>query len=79
MELKDAKMSFDMGSLKSSVISRNPMSAGYILIVKDKKNKDHIIAAQRSEKHEARIFKSIDAAVTCSLNIGFRDVLVSLK
>jgi hypothetical protein len=78
MELKELKIVFQAGGLKSVVVAPVPMIDGYMLIVKDKANKDHIMTAQRSDKNEPRVFKSIDAAVGNASKIGFREMRVEL-
>jgi hypothetical protein len=78
MELKELKIMFEAGGLKSVVVAPAPMIDGYMLIVKDKNNKDHIMTSQRSDEHEPRIFKSIDAAVGNASKIGFRSMQVEL-
>lgn len=78
MELNQLKTAFDTGGLKSVVVAPVPMEDGYMLIVKDKQNNEHIMTAQRSDKHEPRVFKSIDAAVGNASKIGFRKMGVEL-
>jgi hypothetical protein len=78
MELNQLKVVFDSGALKSAVVAPMPMEKGYMLIAKDKQNKDHVMTAQRTDKHEPRVFKSIDAAVANASKIGFREVVVKL-
>ena len=79
MELKELKIIFDSGALKSAVVTTVPMKTGYMLIVKDNKNKDNMMTAQRSGKHEPRVFKSIDAAVSNAEKIGFKEIHVDLR
>lgn len=78
MELKELKVIFDTGALKSAVVTPAAMEKGYMLIVKDRANKEHIMLAQRSEKHEPRIFKSIDAAINNASKVGFKEIKVVL-
>jgi hypothetical protein len=78
MKLEQLKTAFDLGGLKSAVITTVPMGAGYMLIVKDK-DKRHMMTTQRSDKHEQRVFKSIDAAVANAEKIGFKEINVDLR
>ncbi|NQZ87424.1 MAG: plasmid replication protein RepB [Colwellia sp.] len=77
MELNELKNVFDAGGLKSVVVTSSWMGEGFEVIVTDNKNKQHTMSAQRSDG-EARVFKSISAAITNATNIGFREVLFKL-
>lgn len=78
MELNKLKSVFELGGLVSIVVAPLPMEKGYMLIVKDKEKNKHIMTAQRSDSHEPRKFKSIDAAITNAVKIGFREMTVEL-
>jgi len=79
MEFKQLKVAFRTGGLKSATVTYAPMQRGcYILIVQDKDNNKHVMRAQRSDEHEARVFKSIDAAVANASKIGFKTITVQL-
>jgi hypothetical protein len=77
MELNELKNVFDAGGLKSAIVTSATMQRGYIVIVTDSKKKEHVLSAQRSDS-QARVFKSITAAITNATNIGFREVLFKL-
>ena len=78
MELKDARFLFESGSLVSAAITKVPMLTTYHLTVKTQKGKEYPLAGQRSKAHEAREFKTIDAAVANAKKIGFKNVTVIL-
>ncbi len=70
MQIKDLKLLFDGGSLKSVTVIKAPMSIGYLLMC-DR----HILQAQRGGD---RIFKTIDSAVENAQKIGFKVISVKL-
>ncbi|MGE6568154.1 plasmid replication protein RepB [Shewanella vesiculosa] len=70
------KSVFDAGGLKSVVITRAPMVTGYRLIFKDNHNKSFMMTAQRADKLESRVFKSMDATVTNAVKVGFNRMAV---
>ena len=78
MEIKDLKVLFDNGALKSATVANEMMGVGYIVVfdAKDKSQQYHI-SGQRT-KGEPRVFKTIDAAVKNAYDIGFRRITVSL-
>lgn len=78
VELNQLKMVFDSGGLNNVVVTPIEMKKGYMLIFKDKEKNNHIMTTQRSDKHEPRVFKSIDAAVANASQIGFKKVSVEL-
>ncbi len=78
MELKDAEMLFDSGTLKSAVITRVLMSTTYMLTVKDTKGVLYTLIGQCSKEHQPREFKTIDAAASNAQKIGFIKVTVDL-
>ncbi|MFT5278313.1 MAG: hypothetical protein ACI8VI_001958 [Granulosicoccus sp.] len=77
MELSELKCVFDAGGLKSAIVTSAPLEAGYIVIIRDSKNKEHLMSAQRSD-NQPRVFKSITAAITNATKVGFREVLFKL-
>lgn len=78
MELNQLKSVFESGGLLSIVVAPLPLEKGYMLIVTNKAKNKHIMTAQRSNSHEPRKFKTIDAAVANAVKIGFREVTVEL-
>lgn len=78
MELKDLRILFDSGVLTSATVSPNILGGGYIVTIIGKNNKQYVISRQRS-KSEARIFKSIDAAVKNTHDIGFKTITVHFQ
>lgn len=78
MEIKDLKVLFDNGALKTVTVTKEMMGSGYVVVfdAKDKSQQYHI-SGQRT-KGEPRVFKTIDAAVKNAYDIGFRTVTVSL-
>ncbi|WP_370256179.1 plasmid replication protein RepB [Marisediminitalea sp.] len=78
MEIKDLKVLFDNGALKTVTVTKEMMGAGYVVVFDAKdKSKQYHISGQRT-KGEARVFKTIDAAVKNAHDIGFRNITVSL-
>lgn len=78
MELNQLKVVFDAGSLKSAVITLAALEKGYNITFIDRKNKVINMTAQRSDSHDPRVFKSIDAAVANAAKVGFKKVTVEL-
>ena len=79
MELKELKVIFDSGGLKSVTIKQAPMAQGYILIAQTTSKKVHVMTSQREESEVPRAFKTIDAAVSNAQKIGFQKVTVDLS
>lgn len=79
MELKEMQVTFDSGGLVSITVSRAPLLGGYMLTVKTKNGKDHVMTSQRDKKGHPRGFKTIDAAVANAKKIGFMTITVNLK
>lgn len=78
MEIKELKVLFDNGALKTVTVTKKMMGSGYVVIFDAKdKSKQYHISAQRT-KGEPRVFKSIDAAVKNAHEIGFHTITVSL-
>ena len=78
MEIKDLKVIFDNGGLKSATIKRAPLMSGYILITETKNNKVHVMTSQRENENVPRAFKTIDAAVANAGKIGFMKIEIDL-
>lgn len=79
MEIKDLKSLFDNGALKTATVTKAMMGTGYTVIFDAKdKSKHYHISGQRT-KGEARVFKTIDAAVKNAHDIGFQNITVSLS
>ncbi|QUM76526.1 plasmid replication protein RepB [Moritella sp. 24] len=79
MELKELKVLFDNGGLKSVIIKRAPLMNGYILIVKTANNNVHVMTSQREESNTPRAFKSIDAAAANAQKVGFKQISIDLS
>ncbi|OUR62478.1 plasmid replication protein RepB [Colwellia sp. 39_35_sub15_T18] len=79
MELNQLKSVFESGGLLSIVVAPLPLGKGYMLIIKDKVKKNHVMTTQRADSHQPREFKSIDAAIANAAKIGFREMAVDLK
>ena len=79
MELKELKVIFDNGGLKSVTIKRAPLMQGYILIAVNANKDVHVMTSQREESNVPRAFKTIDAAVSNAQKIGFQKVTVDLS
>lgn len=79
MELKELKVIFDNGGLKSVTIKRAPLMQGYILITVNANKEVHVMTSQREASNVPRAFKTIDAAVSNAQKIGFQKVTVDLS
>ena len=79
MELKELKIVFDSGGLKSAIIKKAPLMNGYILIIETTNKKSHVMTAQRETKHVPRTFKSIGAAASNAQKIGFQHIAIDLS
>lgn len=79
MELKELKIIFDNGGLKSAIIKKAPLMNGYILIVETTNKNTHVMTAQREESNVPRAFKSIDAASANAQKIGFQIIKLDLS
>lgn len=77
MELKTAKMMFDAGVYKSAVITRFPMTKGYMVTFNSVSRGKDILTGQRTGE-EPREFTSIDAAVANARKVGFKVITVNL-
>lgn len=73
MLLRDLKLLFDAGTLRSAKIV--PANNDYWnLKVEMKEDKDDLVmSSQRADK---RIFKTIDAAYSAAVSIGFKEVRI---
>ena len=76
MELKELKVIFDNGGLKTVTIKRAPLMNGYILIVKTVNKNVHVMTSQREESNTPRAFKTIDAAAANAQKIGFKKISI---
>ncbi|NQZ51937.1 MAG: plasmid replication protein RepB [Moritella sp.] len=76
MELKELKVLFDNGGLKTVTIKRAPLMNGYILIVKTVNKNVHVMTSQREESNTPRAFKTIDAAAANAQKIGFKKISI---
>ncbi len=76
LELRELKLLFDAGALKSATIVSAPLSEGYQLLLSGK-NAHHAFKGQRDE--HTRTFKTIDAAAKSARNIGFKTVTLQLN
>ncbi|NQZ91797.1 MAG: plasmid replication protein RepB [Moritella sp.] len=76
MELKELKVLFDNGGLKTVTIKRAPLMNGYILIVKTVNKNVHVMTSQREESNIPRAFKTIDAAAVNAQKIGFKKISI---
>ena len=76
MELKELKVLFDNGGLKTVTIKRAPLMNGYILIVKTVNKNVHVMTSQREESNTPRAFKTIDAAAANAQKIGFMKISI---
>lgn len=79
MELKELKIIFDNGGLKSATIKKAPLMNGYILIIETTNKNVHVMTAQREDSNIPRAFKSIDAAISSAKKIGFQRITVDLS
>lgn len=66
MQLKEFRLLFPTGTLKSACVVPSPMESGYLLLIDEQ-----ALLAQRGG---VRVFKTIDAAVFAARDIGFSDV-----
>ncbi len=78
MELNQLKVIFDSGALKSAVVTVEVLGKGYNLMFEGKDGKKYMMTKQRSDSHEPRPFKTIDAAVGNASKIGFKNIRVQL-
>ena len=76
MELKELKVLFDNGGLKTVTIKRAALMNGYILIVKTVNKNVHVMTSQREESNIPRAFKTIDAAAANAQKIGFKKISI---
>ena len=79
MELKELKVIFENGGLKSVTIKRAPLMQGFILFAVNANKEVHVMTSQREESNVPRAFKTIDAAVSNAQKIGFQKVTVDLS
>lgn len=79
MELKELKVIFDSGGLKSATIKQAPMMQGYILIAQTTNKSVHVMTSQREESEVPRTFKTIDAAAANAKKVGFRKITLDLS
>ena len=76
VEIKDLKVLFDNGGLKTATITNAMFGAGYIVVFDAKdKSKQYQIEGQR-KRGEPRVFKTIDAAANNIREIGFQTLSV---
>ena len=75
MELKELKVIFENGGLKSVTIKRAPLMQGFILIAVNANKEVHVMTSQ----NVPRAFKTIDAAVSNAQKIGFQKITVDLS
>ncbi|KJY79900.1 hypothetical protein [Vibrio nigripulchritudo] len=78
MKLNEIRLQFEAGAFKGCSVTRPPLSdQGYILVCHGKQSKlDTFMTSQRGT--DARVFKTTDAAISAALQIGFRNITVSL-
>lgn len=79
MELNEMQAAFHAGGLVSATIVKAPLVGGYILIVKTKLGQDKALTAQRDKNGAPRGFKTIDAAVSSAVKIGFQTITFNMK
>ena len=78
MEIKELKVLFDNGALKTATVTKAMMNTGYTVVFDAKdKSKQYHISGQRT-KGEPRVFKTTDAAIKNAHDIGFKTITVSL-
>jgi len=76
LELKELKVLFDNGGLKTVTVKRAPLMDGYILIAETVNKNVHVMTSQREESNIPRSFKTIDAAAANARKIGFKKISV---
>lgn len=76
MELKELKVLFDNGALKTATVKRAPLMNGYILIAETVNKNVHVMTSQREESNTPRAFKTIDAAAANAQKIGFKKISI---
>lgn len=69
VSLSDAKRDFSNGVLRGFEIVRAPMEKGYQIVIRTKEGNSWTLAKARST--EPRFFKTLDAAASTVLEIGF--------
>ena len=78
LEISELKTLFDAGALKTAIVTKSPMEESYMLQFDGKtKALGYIFKGQRDK--DARLFKSIDAAVKNAQKIGFQSISVKLS
>jgi len=77
LEIKDLKLLFASESLVNATVTPYIMGKGYVVAVNTKGNKQYLLSGQRSNG-KPRVFKSIDAAVKNTADIGFHEVIVRM-
>jgi len=79
VELKELKILFDNGGLKTITIKRAPLMNGYILITETVNKNVHVMTSQREESNTPRAFKTIDAAAANAKKVGFMKITIDLN
>lgn len=78
MQEKEIKIHFEAGNYSKCEVLLNPMETGYLLAFwrKSAGNPDILRSFRRQEP---RVFKTIDAAVKCAKEIGFRRITIVIE
>jgi len=76
LELKELKVLYDNGGLKTVTVKRAPLMNGYILIAETINKNVHVMTSQREEANTPRAFKTIDAAAANAQKIGFKKISI---
>ena len=76
MEQKEMRMLFEAGDLKKCHCTKAPMQSGWVLQF-DSKSMKRVVPLHSKHKGSARIFASIDTAVSVAYRIGFKTVTVN--
>ena len=75
IQINEARLLFEAGSLKTCHITRAINQPGWMLTLTDKQRKSYALSAQREP---IRVFKTLETAAKAAHDIGFADLSVNL-
>lgn len=78
IELRDAKLLFDAGSLMSAYIQKDALLDGYVVLFDQVKGKKSVRVVYRNKRSDdVKVFKRLDSAVNAVKTIGFDSVTIT--
>ena len=76
MQEREARLLFESNDLKTVIVESSSQNDGWTITLVDNNGKGQFLVSKRST--EPRLFKTTDAALRCSVRIGFHQVEVRL-